>query len=75
MDKEFADLMRGNLAADAQAGAALTRMADRNLSQGLGVIHNLVIQSQSGVQDDPATLMAFQAAARSPRQGALSGDG
>lgn len=42
----------------------------QNLAQGLGVIHNLSVQAQSAVSDDPAVIAALQTASRVPRQGA-----
>lgn len=71
MDAQLTDILLGNLATDAQAGAALTRMADRNLSQALGTIQNLCIQAQSGVTDDPAIIAALATASRTPAGGAL----
>jgi len=71
LDAQLTDILLGNLATDAQAGAALTRLADRNLSQALGVIQNLCIQAQSGVTDDPAIMAALATAARVPVGGAL----
>ena len=41
----------------------------QNLSQGLGVIHNLVIQAQGSVSDDSGLIAALQTASRAPRQG------
>ena len=41
----------------------------QNLAQGLGVIHNLSLQAQSAVSDDPATIAALQTASRVPIQG------
>ena len=41
----------------------------QNLAQGLGVIHNLVVQSQGSVSDDSGLIAALQTASRVPIQG------
>ena len=54
----------------AKHGSELNQMADRNLTQGLGVIHDTVIQSQAATADDAQLLAALQTASASPKQGA-----
>jgi hypothetical protein len=46
---------------------------NQNLGQGLGVIHDLQIQAQAGVQDDPAVFGALATSARVPDSGAIKG--
>jgi hypothetical protein len=64
------DLFSSQLASSHQQGSGLTAMADRNLSQGLGVINSALIQAQGSVSDDPGLIAALQTASRAPRQGA-----
>jgi len=53
----------------AQQGMTTINMIDRNLSQGLGVIQNSVIQAQASVSDDSGLISALQTASRVPVQG------
>lgn len=64
------DLFAGAQASAHQQGMARTAMADANLSQGLGVINNALIQAQGSVSDDPGLIAALQTASRAPIQGA-----
>ena len=63
-------LFAGQLASNHQQGSGLTAMADRNLSQGLGVVNTALIQAQGSVSDDPGLIAALQTASRVPIQGA-----
>jgi hypothetical protein len=63
-------LFASTLASSHQQGTGLTAMADRNLSQGLGVVNTALIQAQGSVSDDPGLIAALQTASRAPRQGA-----
>jgi hypothetical protein len=63
------DLFSGSLASHHQQGMALTALADRNLTQGLGVVNSNLIQAQGGVTDDSAVIAALQTASRVPVQG------
>jgi hypothetical protein len=58
----------GTLAESHQQGTALTAMADRNLTQGLGIIYGAIIE-QNSVAADPALISALQTASRAPVQG------
>lgn len=53
-----------------QQGVGLTQMADRNLTQGFGVVNEALIQAQGAVSDDPGLIAALQTASRAPVQGA-----
>lgn len=62
-------LFSGTLAMMHQQGTGLTAMADRNLTQGFGVVNELSVQAQSSVSDDPGLIAALQTASRAPVQG------
>lgn len=64
------DLFASSQAASHQQGMALTQMADRNLTQGFGVVNEALIQAQGAVSDDPGLIAALQTASRAPVQGA-----
>lgn len=70
LDVEVSDLLKGELVAGARESARLTGAADRNLTQGLGVIHNVLIQQGGGVADDAATLAALRTAIHVPTKDA-----
>lgn len=63
------DLFAGTLASQHQQGVGLTQMADRNLTQGLGVVNSSLIHQQGAVSDDPGLISALQTASRVPVQG------
>lgn len=63
------DLLTQLILAGAQHSAQLTQMADRNLSQGLGVINNTLIQQHGGVADDAAQFAGMNTAAGIPQSG------
>lgn len=63
------DVFSGQLASAHQQGMALTAMADRNLTQGFGVVLESVVQAQSSISDDPGLFGALQTASRVPVQG------
>lgn len=52
-----------------QQGIGLTAMADRNLTQGFGVVNTSVVQAQASVSDDSGLIAALQTASRAPIQG------
>ncbi len=58
------------LASAHQQGTALTVLADRNLTQGFGVVLESVVQAQASVSDDPGLIATLQTASRAPVQGA-----
>lgn len=68
----LADLLEhsAGLAAQGHAeGMRNIQTAAQNLTQGLGVVHDLGIQAQSSVADDPTTIAGLQTASRTPIQG------
>lgn len=69
MDAVTADLIGQSMASAHAAHMQNVTMAGLNLSQGLGVIHNTVIQAQAAVSDDSEKIAALQTASRSPVQG------
>lgn len=73
LDPAVADQLTTLLLTGAQNGAALTQMADRNLSQGLGVINNTLIQQHGGVADDAAQFAGMNTAAGIPQSGYQKG--
>lgn len=62
-------LFAGTLATSHQQGVGLTAMADRNLTQALGVVNTNLVQAQGGVADDPAVFGSLQTSSRVPVQG------
>ena len=69
MAGEFFDAVNNQLLIHANEGGALTRMADRNLTQGFGVVLESVVQAQASVSDDSGLIAALQTASRAPVQG------
>ena len=67
---ELIDVIGAELAVGARESARLTGMADRNLTQGLGVIDNTLIQQAGGVADDAATMAALRTATHVPSKDA-----
>lgn len=67
LDAELTDLLKGELVAGARGGAQLTFMADRNLTQGLGVVNTTLIQQHGGSADDAATMAALRTAIHVPQ--------
>ena len=70
MDADLKDIVIGGIGVQSKHASELNQMADRNLTQGLGVVHDTVIQSQAATADDAQLLAALQTASRSPAQGA-----
>ena len=66
MITEIVEVLGGELVSGARESARLTSMADRNLTQGLGVVNTNLIQQHGGTTDDSATIAALQTAARAP---------
>ncbi len=62
-------LFASTLASQHQQGTALTVLADRNLTQGFGVVLESVVQAQASVSDDPGLIATLQTASRAPIQG------
>lgn len=67
---EVIEALTSQLLVHANEGGALTRMADRNLAQGFGVVLESVVQAQASVSDDSGLIAALQTASRAPVQGA-----
>jgi hypothetical protein len=70
MNPVIAEQLALSAVTNAQQGMALTNMADRNLTQGLGVINNSLIHQQGATTDDPGLIASLQTASRAPVQGA-----
>ena len=66
MDAAIESLVAGELVTGSRESARLTGMADRNLTQGLGVIHDVLIQQAGGVADDAATMSALRTSIHVP---------
>jgi hypothetical protein len=62
-------IFSGQLASAHQQGMGLTAMADRNLTQGFGVVLESIVQAQGSVSDDGGLIAALQTASRAPVQG------
>jgi hypothetical protein len=69
LDPAIGDQLSTNALVSAQQGAALTALADRNLTQGLGVVNTSLIHQQGAVSDDPGLVASLQTASRAPVQG------
>ena len=69
LDPAVSDALQAQLLSDHTSSAGLTRVVDRNLVQGLGVVNTAVIQAQASVSDDSGLMAALQTASRSPEQG------
>lgn len=63
------DVLQGALASSHTQGIGLTSMADRNLTQALGVIQNTVVQSVASTADDAQLFAAMQTSSKVPQQG------
>lgn len=70
LDPAVADLLSSSIVGAQAAHMSNIQIAGSNLTQGLGVIHNLVIQAQASVSDDSEKIAALQTASRAPVQGA-----
>ncbi len=66
MDPAIESLVAGELVSGTRESARLSGMADRNLTQGLGVIHDVLIQQAGGVADDAATMAALRTSIHVP---------
>lgn len=63
---DIVEVLSGELLACTRESNHKTNMADRNLTQGLGVIHNNLIHTHGGTTDDSATLAALRTAIHVP---------
>jgi hypothetical protein len=66
LDPAVSDQLTTLILTGAKNSADLTQMADRNLSQGLGVVNTTLIQQHGGVADDSAQFAAMSTADRIP---------
>ena len=66
MDSAVADTLMAQLLSDHNANSGLTRAADRNLTQGMGVVNTTLIQAAGGTADDAATMAALRTAIHVP---------
>lgn len=66
LDAVVSDLLQAQLISDHTGSCGLTRMADRNLTQGLAVVNTTLIQSNGSVADDAATMAALRTAIHVP---------
>lgn len=69
-DPGVGDQLTAMLLTNAQHAMGLNQMADRNLTQGLGVVNTALIQSGAATADDAQLMAALQTASRVPAQGA-----
>ena len=67
MLKEVIEILGGELVAGSRESHRLTSMADRNLTQGLGVVNTNLIQQHGGTTDDSATMAALRTAIHIPK--------
>ena len=72
LDPALENLISAEIGAGMRESARLSGIADRNLTQGLGVIHNTLIQQAGGVADDAALFAAMNTASRVPASGAVT---
>lgn len=66
LDPAVADQLTTLVLAEAKHAAQLTQMADRNLTQGLGVVNTTLIQQHGGVADDASQFGAMRTAIHVP---------
>lgn len=66
---ELLDQLSLSAVGNIQQGMALTNMADRNLTQGLGVVNTSLIHQQGATTDDAGLIASLQTASRVPVQG------
>jgi len=67
---DIVEVLSGELLAGARESARLTGMADRNLTQGLGVVNTNLIHQHGATTDDPATMSALRTAIHVPQKDA-----
>lgn len=66
MDPAVSDALTAQLLSDHTQSSGLSRMADRNLTQGLGVVNTTLIQQHGGSADDAATMAALRTSIHVP---------
>ena len=67
LDPAVSDLLQAQLLSDHTGSSGLSRMVDRNLAQGLGVVNTTLIQTNGSVADDAATMAALRTAVFVPK--------
>lgn len=70
MNDKLFEILISEIAAGARGSAALTAVADRNLTQALGVIMNTLVQQHGGVADDAAVMAALRTTIHIPQKAA-----
>lgn len=68
LDPAVGDTLMAQLLSDHNANSGLTRTADRNLTQGLGVVNTTLIQQHGGTADDAATMAALRTSIHIPEK-------
>jgi len=71
MNAIVAELLTLEIVLGSRHSSDLTRLADRNATQGLAIIQNTILQSVGATADDGQLIAALQTASRTPRQGAI----
>ena len=69
LDPAVSDALQAQLLSDHTSSAGLTRVVDRNLVQGLGVVNTTLIQQAGGTADDAATMAALRTSIHVPEKG------
>jgi hypothetical protein len=72
LDVEVSNLLKQQMATSSARGVDLNGVIDKNLVQGLGVVHNSLVHSVGATADDAQIMASLQAAATSPKQGAVA---
>jgi hypothetical protein len=67
LDPAVGDLLAAEIVAGLRSAQRLTDVADRNLTQGLGVINSTLIQQHGGSADDAATMAALRTSIHVPK--------
>ena len=67
LGKELSALMEAEIVVNNRESQRLTGVVDRSLTQGLGVIQNILIQQHGGTADDAATMAALRTAIHIPQ--------
>jgi len=70
LDAVLADQLTLDGLSQSRESARLTGAADRNLTQGLGVVNTTLIQQHGGSADDAATMAALRTAINVPKAAA-----
>lgn len=72
LDAEVKDLITTEIMVGTREAARLSGLADRNVTQGLAVVQNTVIQSVAATADDGQLFGAMRTAIHAPeKQGAI----